>query len=152
MPKNPGKTPFATTSQTSMFWSFTKKSSIMLNVVWAEESKKVMTTSQFVSEGKSSCNTKTSFLFLLDKWTQMTLFRIDRSKDLFSFLLKKNRPVCPFLFLSSECVCRRMLYVCIIWSASMKIVRGQLRCQLFVVMSLIDNTILHTTRRSVSAP
>ena len=39
VPNPPGKHLFAATSQTSMFWGFTKKSSTLPHVVWAGESK-----------------------------------------------------------------------------------------------------------------
>ena len=87
-------------------------------------------------------STKASFLFLLDKGTQMTLFRIYWSKDLFLSSFWKNRPVYPFWSLSNECACRCVLCGRVIWSALIKSIRGQMRCQFFVVLSFIDNMVL----------
>lgn len=79
----------------------------------------------------------------------MTLFRVDWSKDLFSLSFGQTGPYCSCLgwslvffdrVWSSECACYARAWSCSIWSVSMEI-RGLRRCQVFVLMPLIDNVV-----------
>ena len=84
------------------------------------------------------------FLFLLNKWTQMALFRVDLvTRSPFSSFWKNGTVYLVWLLLS-EWALRCVLYKCSICFSSLDI--GGLPRRRLVVMPLIDNVMLRTGR------